>query len=97
MRQYPGEVDLTHVNILAELQMEAGQHPGAAATIRRAAALLCPSGPLPIDLQARALATARNRASGVLPDTSQCHGRLAAAPPPPPPPPGDAAAAALGV
>ncbi len=64
MQQHPGEVDLTHVNILAELQMEAGQHPGAARTISRAAALLCPSGPLPIDLQARTLATARSRALG---------------------------------
>lgn len=48
---YPAEVDLTHVNILAELQMDVGEHGRAAATIQHAAAALCPDGQLPIDLQ----------------------------------------------
>jgi len=51
---YPAEVDLTHVNILAELQMDVGEHGRAAATIQHAAAALCPDGQLPIDLQVKA-------------------------------------------
>lgn len=52
VRDFPQAVDLTHVNILAELQMDAGNFAAAAATIAAAGDQLCHDTALPIDLQA---------------------------------------------
>ena len=47
LREHPLGADLTHVNILAELYMEAGRYAETVALIRRAQAELCPDGGLP--------------------------------------------------
>ena len=52
--QFPDEADLTHINILAELYMEAGKFASAADLIRRAEGRLCAGpGALPVDLMVR--------------------------------------------
>ena len=54
LREHPLGADLTHVNILAELYMEAGKYGAAADLIQRAEARLCAGpGALPVDLTVR--------------------------------------------
>ncbi|KAK9844168.1 hypothetical protein WJX81_006772 [Elliptochloris bilobata] len=49
--QFPNAADLTHINMLAELYMEAGRFADAADLIQRAEARLCAGpGVLPVDL-----------------------------------------------
>lgn len=48
--QHGGSTDLTHVNILAELYMEAGRHGDTLALIQRAGGEQCHAEGLPIDL-----------------------------------------------
>lgn len=56
--QFPDEADLTHINILAELYMEAGKFASAADLIRRAEDRLCAGpGALPVDLMVRRFGT----------------------------------------
>ncbi|EFJ49086.1 hypothetical protein VOLCADRAFT_90359 [Volvox carteri f. nagariensis] len=50
LRDYPSHVDLTHINILAELYMERGGYVEARALIQRAVPVLCPDQALPLDL-----------------------------------------------
>ncbi|GLI63795.1 hypothetical protein VaNZ11_006880, partial [Volvox africanus] len=50
LRDYPTHVDLTHINILAELYMERGEYVEARALIERAGPVLCPDQILPLDL-----------------------------------------------
>ncbi|KAL2633355.1 hypothetical protein R1flu_004834 [Riccia fluitans] len=54
IEEYPGESDLTAVNLLAELLMERGQFATAIAHIDHAATLNCPDQNLPIDLSIKA-------------------------------------------
>ena len=53
LREYPLSADLTHINILAELYMEAGRYAETVDLIRRAQRELCPDGSLPVDLAVR--------------------------------------------
>ena len=50
MSSHPGSIDYTHINILAELYMQQGQHARVAEVIQRATELLSDQD-LPIDLQ----------------------------------------------
>ncbi|GIM11145.1 hypothetical protein Vretimale_14678, partial [Volvox reticuliferus] len=50
LRDHPTHVDLTHINILAELYMERGEYVEARALIERAGPVLCPDQALPLDL-----------------------------------------------
>ena len=51
VHNYPDAVDLTHVNILAELYMEATDWKLAIDVIQHAKHALCPDEPLPAELQ----------------------------------------------
>ncbi len=54
VRRFADDADLTHVNILAELYMEAGRFAEAAALISQAEARLgAGAGALPVDLTVR--------------------------------------------
>ena len=55
LAQHPGSADLTHVNMLAERLMRGGQARQVLDLIRQAAATLCDSDGLPIELQVRRL------------------------------------------
>ena len=50
VRDYPDATDLTHINILAELFMDADKFEQAAGLIRAAERLPCMQGGIPIDL-----------------------------------------------
>ena len=50
VREHPDDTDLTHINILAELFMDAGRFEQAAKLIRAAEVLPCMRGGIPIDL-----------------------------------------------
>ena len=50
MSIHPGSIDYTHINILAELYMQQGQHARVTEVIQRAAELMSDQD-LPIDLQ----------------------------------------------
>ena len=54
VRQHALSTDLTHINILAELYMEAGRHSETLVLIQRSEGDLCAAGGLPIDLTVRA-------------------------------------------
>ena len=54
VQNFPDATDLTHINILAELLMDAGQHERAWGLIRRAEQLPCMQDGVPIDLTVRA-------------------------------------------
>ncbi|GFR52663.1 hypothetical protein Agub_g15257, partial [Astrephomene gubernaculifera] len=54
LRDHPARVDLTHINILAELYMERGGYAEARALIERAGPVLCPDQALPLDLAVKA-------------------------------------------
>ena len=51
VQTFPEATDLTHINILAELFMDAGQHEQAASLIRQAEHLPCMQHGVPIDLR----------------------------------------------
>ena len=51
LREHPLAADLTHINILAELYMERGNHRAAVDLIQRAGTHMCGATGLPIDLQ----------------------------------------------
>ena len=51
LREHPLAADLTHINILAELYMEHGNHQAAVDLIQRAGTHMCGATGLPIDLQ----------------------------------------------
>jgi hypothetical protein len=53
MAQHALSTDLTHINILAELYMEAGRYAETVALIQRSEGELCPVDGLPIDLTVR--------------------------------------------
>ena len=52
VHRYPDAVDLTHVNILAELYMEASEWKLAVDVIQHARHALCAQNDLPVELQA---------------------------------------------
>lgn len=58
LTQHPESVDLTHVNMLAELLIKAGQPRQVLDLIQEAAATLCGDEGLPIELQVQPLALA---------------------------------------
>ncbi len=50
VQEFPDATDLTHINILAELFMDADRFEQAAGLIRAAERLPCMQGGIPIDL-----------------------------------------------
>ncbi len=55
VRDFPEATDLTHINILAELFMDAGRHGQASSLIRQAQQLPCMRDGVPIDLRVSTL------------------------------------------
>ena len=55
VQAFPEATDLTHINILAELFMDAGKHEQAASLIRQAEHLPCMQHGVPIDLRVSTL------------------------------------------
>ncbi len=51
VREFPEATNLTHINMLAELFMDAGQHEQASSLIRQAQQLPCMQDGVPIDLR----------------------------------------------
>lgn len=56
LRDFPEATDLTHINILAELYMDAGKHEQASSLLRQAEQLPCMQDGVPIDLKVSTLA-----------------------------------------
>ena len=51
IRDFPDATDLTHINILAELFMDAGKYEQASNLIRQAERLPCMQDGVPVDLR----------------------------------------------
>ena len=65
MHDYPTAVDLTHINILAELYMESAECGLAVDNVQYADAQLCGPAGLPIELQVECVPVALVAATGL--------------------------------